>query len=83
MQENKNITTPVEEESFNIGKIVSACLAHWKLFVVSVILCAVGAVAYLYFAVPQYRVTAKILLSDSQKGSFASQADMLDRKAHV
>ena len=77
MQENKNITAPVEEESFNIGKIVSACLAHWKLFVVSVILCAVGAVAYLYFAVPQYRVTAKILLSDSQKGSFASQADML------
>lgn len=77
MQENKNITTPVEEESFNIGKIVSACLAHWKLFVVSVILCAVGAAAYLYLAVPQYQVTAKILLSDSQKGSFASQADLL------
>ena len=77
MQENKNITAPVEEENFNIGKIVSACLAHWKLFVVSVILCAVGAAAYLYLAVPQYRVTAKILLSDSQKGSFASQADML------
>ena len=77
MQENKNITAPVEEEDFNIGKIISACLAHWKLFVVSLILCVAGAAAYLYFAVPQYRVTAKILLSDSQKGSFASQADML------
>ena len=77
MQENKNITAPVEEEDFNIGKIISTCLAHWKLFVVSLILCVAGAVAYLYFAVPQYRVTAKILLSDSQKGSFASQADML------
>ncbi|MBO7271471.1 MAG: hypothetical protein J6U89_01195, partial [Bacteroidaceae bacterium] len=77
MQENKNITAPVEEESFNIGKIISSCLAYWKLFVVSVILCAAGAAAYLYFAIPQYRVTAKILLSDSQKGTFASQADML------
>ena len=77
MQENKNITAPVEEEDFNIGKIISACLAHWKLFVVCLVLCMAGAAAYLYFAVPQYRVTAKILLSDSQKGSFASQADML------
>lgn len=77
MQENKNITTSVEEEGFDISKIVSNFLAHWKLFVVSVILCTIGAVAYLYFAVPQYRVTAKILLSDSQRGSFSSQTDML------
>lgn len=77
MQENKNITTSVEEEGFDISKIVSSFLAHWKLFVVSVILCTIGAVAYLYFAVPQYRVTAKILLSDSQRGSFSSQTDML------
>lgn len=77
MQENKNITTPVEEESFDINKIFSALKAHWKLFVVSVIVCIMGAAAYLYFAVPQYRVTAKILLSDSQRGSFSSQADML------
>ena len=77
MQENKNITAPVEEEGFNIGKIISICLSYWKLFVVCVVLCLAGAAAYLYFAIPQYRVTAKILLSDSQKGSFSSQADML------
>ena len=77
MLENKNITAPVEEEGFNVGKIISICLSYWKLFVVCVVLCLAGAATYLYFAIPQYRVSAKILLSDSQKGSFSSQADML------
>lgn len=77
MQENLNMTNPVEEDNLNIGKLVSAFLGNWKLFFISIVLCLIGAAAYLYFAVPQYRVTAKILLSDSQKGSFSSQTDML------
>lgn len=77
MQENKNITTSVEEDSFDIGKIISSFLSHWKLFLVCVVLCVAAAVVQLYFTVPQYRVSAKILLSDSQKGSFSSQTDML------
>lgn len=77
MQENKNVTTQVEEEGFNINKIVSIFLSYWKLFVVSIVLCLVAGAVKLYFSTPQYRVTAKILLSDSQKGSFSSQADML------
>ena len=77
MQENLNMTNPVEEDNLNIGKLVSAFWGNWKLFFISIVLCLIGAAAYLYFAVPQYRVTAKILLSDSQKGSFSSQTDML------
>ena len=77
MQENKNVTNPIEEEGFNINKIISVFFESWKLFLVSIVLCLLGAGAYLYFAIPQYRVTAKILLSDSQKGSFSSQTDML------
>lgn len=77
MQENKNMTAMVEEEGFNINKVVSAFLSHWKLFVVCIVLCLAAAVVKLYFSVPQYSVTAKILLSDSQKGSFSSQTDML------
>lgn len=77
MQEMNNVTNPVEEEGFDIGKIISTFLSHWKLFVLCIILCLAGACTYLYFSVPQYRVTAKILLSDKDKGSFSSQADML------
>lgn len=78
MQQNENMTTPlVEEEEFDIRKIFSYAIAYWKLIVVFVALCLVAAFAYLRVAVPKYRVTAKILLQDKNKGSFSSSADML------
>ena len=75
--DKNNIASSVEEDGFNIGKFVSLLLSHWKLFVICVVLCLVGAGVRLYFSIPQYNVTAKILLSDKEKGSFSSQADML------
>ena len=77
MQEDKNMTPIVEEESFDFNKFLFGFLSHWKLFVVGVVLCIAVASVKLYFAVPQYNVSAKILLSDKEKGSFSSQADML------
>lgn len=78
MQENDNISKNVfEEEGFSVKKLISYAVAYWKVLLVSVILCFVVAVAYLYVAVPQYQVMAKILLQDKEKGSFMSQADML------
>ena len=78
MQQNENMTTPlVEEEEFDIRKIFSYAIAYWKLIVVFVALCLVAAFAYLRVAVPKYRITAKVLLQDKNKGSFSSSADML------
>ena len=77
-EDNKttNIATP-EEEGFNIGNIFALFMEHWKLFAASVFVCMLGAGFFLYNAVPRYQVSAKILLSDKEKGSFSSQADML------
>lgn len=78
MQENdKTPINTVEEEGFDIKKLFSYALAYWKVFALSVVLCLVAAFFYLRYAVPQYQVTAKILLQDKERGSFASQADML------
>ena len=78
MQQHDNATTPVvEDEGFDFKKIFSYALAYWKLIVFSVIVCMAAAFVYLRFAVPGYRVTAKILLQDKSKGSFTSSADML------
>lgn len=78
MQENDNISKNVfEEEGFSVKKLISYAVAYWKVLLASVILCFAVAVAYLYVAVPQYQVMAKILLQDKEKGSFMSQADML------
>ena len=78
MQQNENNINPiVEEEGFDFAKILSYAIAYWKLIVVSVIVCVVAAFFYLRVAIPQYNVTAKILLQDKSKGSFMSSADML------
>ena len=78
MQQNENNTNPiVEDEGFDFAKILSYAIAYWKLIVVSVILCVVAAFFYLRVAIPQYNVSAKILLQDKSKGSFMSSADML------
>ena len=79
MQENENLTpnTVEEEGSFSIGKLFSYLLAYWKLFVVSFVICLVAAYFYNRNAIPQYKVAAKVLLQDSEKGSVSSSADML------
>lgn len=78
MQQNENNINPiVEEEGFDFAKILSYAIAYWKLIVVSVIVCVVAAFFYLRIAIPQYNVTAKVLLQDKSKGSFMSSADML------
>lgn len=78
MLQNENVPTPIiEEEEFDVKKILSYAIAYWKLILVSVFVCMVAAFFYLRFAIPRYQVTAKILLQDDKKGSFASSADML------
>lgn len=78
MRENDNVTSNMlEEDGFSLKKILSYAVAYWKTVLVSVILCFAVAFAYLRVAVPNYQVTAKILLQDKERGSFASQADML------
>lgn len=78
MQENDKISIEtVEEDGLSIKKLLSYAFAYWKLFAVSAAVCVVVALFYLRYAVPQYQVTAKILLQDKERGSFASQADML------
>lgn len=78
MQENENLTpNAVEEEGFSIRKLFSYFLAYWKLFLLFVVVGIGVAYFYLCNAVPQYQVTAKVLLQDSEKGSVSSSADML------
>ena len=71
---NNNV---VEEEGLSLNKVLSYAISYWKLLLFSVLVCVVAAFLYLRVAVPQYKVTAKILMQDKEKGSFASQTDML------
>ncbi|MFT3752800.1 MAG: polysaccharide biosynthesis tyrosine autokinase [Paludibacter sp.] len=48
--------------------ILTKYFSHWKLFLVSLILCVALAVIYLKFTLPTYEATTSILLKDDQKG---------------
>lgn len=65
----------VEEEFITLsGKkidvmaIVMKYVSYWKWFVISIILCLVVAVAYIYFTLPRYEITTSILFKDDQLG---------------
>ena len=73
-----NITTPQdtpeqqEENLFSVKDIAYLCLANWKWFVVSLVLCLGIAMLYILKTVPVYQRTASILIKDDSKGKSVS-----------
>ena len=75
MLEEKNIL-PVEnqeEESINIYEIIFKYLVYWPWFVVSVLVCLVGAFIYMRYQAPVYNITSAVLIKEQDsKGSAAA-----------
>ncbi len=77
MDIERNINQEDGGNDFNLALLLHHFLLNWKLFAVSVAVCLFVAAFHLYNATKVYQVSAKILLQDAEKGSFASQLDML------
>ncbi|MBQ8271022.1 MAG: polysaccharide biosynthesis tyrosine autokinase [Bacteroidaceae bacterium] len=77
MDVERNLNNEESGNEFNIGLLLHHFLLNWKLFAVSVAVCLFVALFYVYNATKIYQVSAKILLQDADKGSFASQMDFL------
>lgn len=80
MLEEKNIL-PVEnqeEESINIYEIIFKYLVYWPWFVVSVLVCLVGAFIYMRYQAPVYNITSAVLIKeqDSKSSSAAGSGAM-------
>lgn len=58
LQENQ------EEDSFNIYAIIFKYLIYWPWFVVSVIVCLIGAFIYLRYQAPVYNITSAVLIKE-------------------
>ena len=75
MLEEKNIL-PVEnqeEESINIYEIIFKYLVYWPWFVVSVLVCLVGAFIFMRYQTPVYNITSAVLIKEQDsKGSAAA-----------
>ena len=78
-----------EEKKIDVRKALDRILKHWYWFLISAIIGLVGAWLYLRYASPDYKINAKILVSDDKKGGdipgqeILSQLEMFSNKSNV
>lgn len=77
MDIERNVNQEDNSSEFNIGLLLHHFLHNWKFFVISVVVCLCVAAFHIYNSAKVYQVSAKILIQDSEKGSFVSQMDVL------
>lgn len=67
------------DKVFDLRKLLDKVISYWYWF----FLCAVAGIAlswlYLRYATPDYKVNAKILIQDDQKGGDSPEKDMLQQ----
>lgn len=72
MEQNNKSQELSSQDLFNLRDFIYMCLAKWKWFVASVILCLGVAVFYILKTEPTYTRNASILIKDDSKGKSIS-----------
>ena len=72
INETVAVSNAVDEEELGIDirLILTKFVIYWKWFLVSIVLCAVGAFLYLRYVSPIYKIQASVMINDEKKGSF-------------
>ena len=70
-----------EEEPFNLYALIFKYLVYWPWFILSVLVCVVGAYVYLRYQTPVYNVKSAVLIKEQDKGkanasAFAAMSEM-------
>ena len=68
MAENRKIESDKNEE-FDIQKLISRFIDHWKLFILSFLCFILLGVLFIFFVTPSYRISSQILVEDDQNSS--------------
>lgn len=68
-----SIYTENKEQDFNIRAVVDQYAAHWRWFLLGVVLCLAIAYTYLRYTEPQYKAATTILVKDEKKGGMLSE----------
>lgn len=79
MKENpyENNMNEQDEEKINYQELLFRYIIHWPWFVVSVLVCLIGAWVYLHFQTPVYQVSASIMIKDDKKGGGSTDLENL------
>ncbi|MEN2400547.1 polysaccharide biosynthesis tyrosine autokinase [Flavobacterium sp. MC2016-06] len=62
-----------EIEDINIREQIDKYFIHWRWFLLSTIICLIGAFLYLRYTTPNYEATTTILVKDEKKGGMLSE----------
>ena len=65
---NEKYKTYGTDDEVDVKEYLFYFLAHWKEFVISLGVCLVAAILYLYCVMPIYQVTATIMVRDEKRG---------------
>src|SRR5690554_4977447 len=60
--------TALAEKPIDVMAILRKYLSYWKWFVISVVICLVLSVLYVYFTLPKYQVATSIVFRDDERG---------------
>src|SRR5574344_1912202 len=84
MKENNDIASSnletedsEEQSSLNFQSIISLLMIYKQWFIISLIICLLGAFIYLRYAHPVYEVTSKILVKDQESTTRGRSSSML------
>ena len=68
INQDNNLLQTEEEEYFDLKAFFYKILVRWWWFAISIPLCAVIALYICFSSTPEYKVEAKVMISDSKKG---------------
>lgn len=66
------------EEHVDFKELLFRYVIYWPWFIVSVLVCLIGAWGYLYFQIPVYKISASIIIKDEKKGGSAGTTAELE-----
>lgn len=70
--------TASADSSTDFQQLFDKLARNWYWFVLSVMVCMAGTWAYLRYVTPDYKINAKLLVEDQQKGGDMPGKDVLD-----
>jgi tyrosine-protein kinase Etk/Wzc len=65
------------DDEFDIKKIVTYFLDHWKLYVIIMLACVAGGLLFLRYSTPLYKSGAKLLIQDEKSSGSSSSLSLL------
>jgi capsular exopolysaccharide synthesis family protein len=67
------------DKVFDLRKLLDKVISYWYWFFLCIVACIALSWLYLRYATPDYKVNAKILIQDDQKGGDSPEKDMLEQ----